>query len=438
MSLKSKITILAQILLLGPQTGKAGISHPGWSKTSSIYEVNIRQYSSEGTFKGFERHLKELSDMNVGILWIMPINPIGQVNRKGSLGSYYSIKDYMAVNPEFGTIEDFRHLVSQAHSLGMKVIIDWVANHSSWDNELTKTHPEYYKKNILGRFIPPVKDWNDVIAFNYENRDLWKYMTGAMKFWVKETDIDGFRCDVAGMIRTDFWIYARTELDGIKPVFMLAEDEKPAIHQAFDMTYSWRIYGTMNDIAKGRKTTDSLARELKKDLANFPGDAYRMRFTSNHDENSWNGSTLERMGGMAEESIALCSVIPGMPLCYSGQEAGLQKRLSFFEKDSIQWKTHRFRELFRDLFKLKTLNPALANGENGGTTEILYSKNNCLALLRQKGENRVFAAFNFNKESETIRLTEAPGSYKIFPDGKLQDIKTEIPIEGYGYRIYYN
>lgn len=328
---------------------------PEWAFNKTIYEVNLRQFSEEGNFDGFRKHLPRLKELGVGILWFMPIHPIGELNRKGSLGSYYSVKDYLDVNPEFGTIDDFKELVKEIHSLGMYVIIDWVANHTAWDHQWTKTHPEFYNKDDKGNFIPPVDDWSDVIDLNYENKALWSEMINALKFWVTECDIDGYRCDVAGMVPIEFWIEAREQLDKIKPVFMLAEWDTPEMHFAFDMTYDWNMHKTMNEVAKGKKSADEIIHHIQKDLENYPSYAFRMQFTDNHDENSWNGTVFERLGDAAECFAVLTFLIPDMPLIYSGQEAGLNKRLSFFEKDPIDWKEHKFFALYKSLIELKKI-----------------------------------------------------------------------------------
>ena len=322
------------------------VKHPDWSYNLSIYEVNTRQYTPEGTFEAFDTHIKELKDMGVGIVWFMPINPIGEKNRKGTLGSYYSVKDYKGVNPEFGTLQDFKETVNQIHSMGMYVIIDWVANHTAWDNVWVKEHPDFYTKDSLGNFVPPVPDWHDVIDLNYDNKELWQYMIDAMKYWVEECDIDGFRCDVAGMVPLDFWKTAHAELDKIKNVFMLAEAEGPELHEAFDMTYSWELLHLMNNVAQGKKDVQSIRDYFQKEKNQYPPDAYRMRFTTNHDENTWNGTEFERMGEAAETFDVFTCVIPGMPLLYSGQEAGLNKRLDFFEKDTIEWKDSKYKFLY--------------------------------------------------------------------------------------------
>ncbi|MEJ2506641.1 MAG: alpha-amylase family glycosyl hydrolase, partial [Ignavibacteriaceae bacterium] len=304
------------------QSTKSKFSPPEWSYNKTIYEVNIRQYSKEGDFNGFEKHLPELKDLGVGILWFMPINPIGIKNRKGTLGSYYSVKDYKAVNPEFGTIAEFKLLVKHIHRMGMYVIIDWVANHTAWDNHWITEHPDFYTTDSTGNIISPNPDWTDVADLNYNNPALRDSMIEALKFWVQECDIDGYRCDVAGMIPIDFWVDARTELEKIKPVFMLAEWETPEMSKAFDMTYDWKTYDTMNEVVKGTKNATDLYNCIKNNEENYPPNAFRMEFTTNHDKNSWDGTVFERLGDAAEEFAVYTFMIPGMPLIYTGQEAG--------------------------------------------------------------------------------------------------------------------
>ncbi|MEO6489705.1 MAG: alpha-amylase family glycosyl hydrolase [Ferruginibacter sp.] len=263
--------------------------HPEWSKNATIYEVNIRQYSPEGTFKAFEAHLPRLKALGVDILWLMPIHPIGEEKRKGKMGSYYSVKNYLTVNPEFGTMDDFKQLVKKIHGMGMHVILDWVANHSAWDNVLVAAHPGWYTKTLEGEFQPtPWYDWDDVIDLDYDKPAMRKYMTDAFKFWVKETDIDGYRCDVAGFIPVDFWDNVRKELDKIKPVFMLAEWESRDLYKhAFDMTYSWSLWNEMKSVTTGKKNIGGLVEYMAHDVNTVPVDAFRMTFTENHDKNSW-------------------------------------------------------------------------------------------------------------------------------------------------------
>ncbi|MDP4115416.1 MAG: alpha-amylase family glycosyl hydrolase [Bacteroidota bacterium] len=417
------------------------VKHPDWSYNKTIYEVNIRQYTKEGTFKAFEEYLPQLKEMGVGILWIMPINPIGEKNRKGPLGSSYSVKDYLAVNPEFGTLDDFKHLVKRTHELGMYLIIDWVANHTAWDNKLITEHPEWYTKDNDGNFVAPIKDWTDVVDLNYDNKDLRAYMQNALIYWVKECDIDGFRCDVADMVPTDFWNTVRPELEKIKPVFMLAEAEKAELQEyAFDMTYSWEIFKIADKVAQGKMETDDIKYFFKKENEAFPANVFRMRFTSNHDENSWNGTEYERLGDAVEPFTVFNFVINGMPLIYSGQEAGNHKRLKFFEKDPIDWKESKCRNLYTDLCKLKLVNPALWSGDKGGPlTELPNSGTGIFSFSRVKGDNKVICLFNFNaKEMKFLIETNGlEGVYKDYFSGQKVTIEKEysLSLPKWGYKI---
>ncbi len=453
MLLKIKTSLALILLLLIPFDINCqeitSVRHPEWSYNKIIYEVNLRQYTEEGTFKAFEKYLPQLKEMGVGILWFMPINPIGEKNRKGSLGSYYSIKDYKAVNPEHGTSDDFKSLVNKIHKMGMHVIIDWVANHTAWDNVWVKEHPDFYTKDSLGNFVPPVADWSDVIDLNYDNKALRSAMLDAMKYWIKEYDIDGYRCDVAGMVPVDFWIQVRKELDKIKPVFMLAEAWEPELHQAFDMTYSWDIHHLMSEIAKGKKNVEDLKARLEKEKEMYPESAFRMQFTSNHDENTWNGTVQEKFGDGAEAFTALTFVIPGMPLIYSGQEAGLDRRLKFFEKDPIEWKDDKYRELYTTLCKLKENNKAILSGEEGGELKYIpvsslsskAEENNLIepdvfAFEREKDGNKILAVFNFsNKNFTRLFLKDEEKDYKDLFTGEL--IQPSINLKPWGYKIFY-
>jgi glycosidase len=392
---------------LAPQPIASLVKHPDWSHNLSIYEVNVRQYSPEGTFRAFESQLPRLKEMGVGILWFMPIHPIGEEKRKGSLGSYYSVRDYYGVNPEFGTLEDFKALVNKIHDMGMYVIIDWVANHTAWDNPLTVDHPDWYMKDSRGNFFPPVPDWSDVIDLNYNSQELREYMIEAMRFWVMEVDIDGFRCDVAGMVPLDFWDTVRLNLEEIKPVFMLAEAEYPNLHEkAFDMTYGWRMYHLMNAIAQGTKTAVDIDAHFYQEAHLYPRSAYRMYFTSNHDENSWNGTVFERLGEGAETFAVLAATLDGMPLVYSGQEAGLEKRLEFFEKDRIEWRDHPFAQLYATLLKLKRDNRALWNGEWGGSLVRVHTTADdaVYAFVREKDGDKVLVLLNLSNDERVVRL----------------------------------
>ena len=384
------------------------LKHPEWSKNATIYEVNIRQYTPEGTFKAFEQHLPRLKKMGIDILWLMPVHPIGVEKRKGTLGSYYSVKDYYGINPEFGTEADFRALVDKIHSMGMYVIIDWVANHSAWDNPLVKQHPEWYTKAPDGNFQPtPWYDWEDIIYFDYDQPGIRKYMTDALTYWVREYNIDGYRCDVAGFMPVDFWENARAEMDAIKPVFLLAEWESRDLHkQAFDMTYSWSLWEKMHAVAKDKKPLGGIVEYMAHDVSTFPRNAYRMTFTENHDKNSWEGNQFSNFGAALEPSMVLACTVNGMPLVYSGQEAGLDRSLAFFEKDLIVWNDHKFADMYSALFKLKHENQALWNGVNGGEMIRIFNDkpNQVLSFFRQKNKNKVAVIVNYSDSACTVLL----------------------------------
>ena len=437
--LKSVITFL---LILTGTISPHKFSPPEWSYNKAIYEVNIRQYTPEGNIKAFEKHLPKLKELGADILWLMPIHPIGENNRKGTLGSYYSVKDYKAVNPEFGTIEEFKSLVKMVHKMGMYVIIDWVANHTAWDNPWITEHPEFYTTDSLDNIITPVRDWTDVADLNYDNKELWVEMIDALKFWVEECDIDGYRCDVAGMVPIEFWIEARSELKKIKSVFMLAEWDTPEVHLAFDMTYDWNLHKILNGIAKNEKTVVDLTEHLKKNERDFPINAFRMQFTSNHDENSWNGTEFERLGDGVETFAVLTCVIPDMPLVYTGQEAGNTKRLSFFDKDTVEWKEYELFDIYSKLFQLKKNNKSLFNGDRGGEMTFLQGSNkeNIFAFTRTSDKDKILAIFNLSDQSLVFELTgeSLQGSYKNYFTGKLESFvsKETFKLNPWEYRIY--
>lgn len=416
-------------------------SHLSWSVNSTIYEVNIRQYTPEGTFKAFAPSLPKLKELGIGILWFMPVNPIGVLNRKGSLGSYYSVMDYTSINPEFGTIEDFKAVVKQAHDLGMYVIIDWVANHTSWDNTWTKSHPDYFKKDATGKFVSPY-DWTDVISLDYGNKELWNSMRDAMKFWIEQCDIDGFRCDVAAMVPLEFWKWVRPQLDAVKPMFMLAEASEPELHQAFDMTYNWQLKDLFVDCAKGIKNADDFYKYFDSEKIDYHADSYRMVFTSNHDENSWNGTDKERFGNAAEIFAVITGVVPGMPLVYNGQEAGLDKRLLFFEKDSIDWKEDKMRHIYRKLFQLKKENKALWNGIAGGDFQrIVINDQNIFSFTREKDKNKIVVFFNLSSSRKQITVSDIKlsGSFKnLFTNTEIQLTSPyQLFLDPWGYQVFF-
>lgn len=422
------------------------IRHPDWARNAVIYEVNVRQYTSAGTFSAFEEHLSRLKEMGVGILWFMPIHPIGEAGRKGTLGSYYSVKDYYAINPEFGSIDDFKRLVNKAHSMGMHVLIDWVANHCAWDNPLVDQHPDWFTRDIDGNLVPPVKDWSDVVDFDYSNRDLWKYMIDAMKYWVTQFDVDGFRCDVAGMVPLEFWIEARKELEKIKPVFMLGEWESPEAHsKAFDATYGWQLYDLMIKIANRRLPASSLGAYLQAQRQTYPKNAYRLYFTSNHDENSWRGTDYEIFGKAAEALAVLVLTLDGIPLIYSGQEAGLDKRLAFFEKDEICWHEHRMAEIYSILVNLRRANLALWNDGDGGEVDWVHTTDDArvFAFVRKKEGHKVLVILNLSGTEIGVDLVgnSFVGGYsQVLPFDPSADVYftggERVTLDAWGYRVF--
>lgn len=364
------------------------VKHPDYAKNGTIYEVNVRQFSPEGTFKAVEVQLPRLKDLGVDILWLMPIHPISEDGRKGTLGSYYAVRDYKAVNPEFGTMQDFKDLVKAAHNQGMELIIDWVPNHSGRDNAWVAEHPDWYARNEKGEMFGPY-DWTDVYKFDYSNPEMRKGMTDAMLFWIDEADIDGFRCDVAGEVPTDFWNELRPKLDAKKQVFMLAESPKADLAEhAFDMLYNWPMKDLFSAIAatqgeytfkdsKGeiRKFPETHAiaiyDRLKEENTKYPAGTIQMNMITNHDLNSWEGTEFERLGRLQDAFAVLMYTLPGMPLIYTGQEVGLNRALEFFEKDTApDWNSNKeFTEFYKTLNTLRHTQPALASGTDGAKVE---------------------------------------------------------------------
>lgn len=421
------------------------LPYPEWAKNAVIYEVNIRQYSQEGTFKAFDEQLPRLKELGVDILWFMPIHPIGEKARKGTLGSYYAVRDYKAVNPEFGTAADFKETVKKAHELGFKVLIDWVANHTSPDNAWAIEHSDWYQKDSLGNIIAPF-DWTDTAQLDYSNKDLRAAMIDAMKYWVSEFDIDGFRCDVAGMVPVDFWEAAREELDAIKPVFMLAEDEEKneLAEKAFDANYGWEMHHVFSEIYKGKKVaSDITVAQLKYDSI-FPKDAMKMNFITNHDENTWNGTIQEKFGKGEKAFAILTYTLPGMPLIYSGQEANVKKRIEFFEKDPISWADTTLVGFYKELNAIKHVTEALSNPPYGG--EFVPIENTLpkqVLSFERKGEKEtvlVLANLSAKPTSFTIADEAVAGTYQNIISSKDVDTTlgkdSKIELEPWGYRVW--
>lgn len=432
------------LFLTACQHPETAFNNVPWSVDATIYEVNVRQFSEEGTFKAVERSLPELAELGVDILWLMPIHPIGDVNRKGLLGSYYAVKDYFGVNPEYGTEQDFRDLVASAHALGMKVILDWVANHTAWDNPVATSNPEFFAKDSAGSFTPPIgTDWTDVIQLDFSNPATHDYMMSALAYWVREFDVDGYRCDVAYKVPDEFWNRARKELDAIKPVFMLAEAEEPKHHDsAFDMSYSWTMHHMMNKVAKGDMTASAIAGLLIEDATKFPAHAYRMQFTSNHDENSWQGTEFERLGEGVRAFAVVSYTIPGMPLIYNGQEYGNPKRLDFFEKDLVQRPDTSFFGFYKTLNELKSTHPALHNGAHGGRFTVIPTSDDdrVLAYVREKNDSQVITIVNLSSDPVMIQIQSETltGRFKNVFAGTEAEMsrKQEFSLQPWEFVIY--
>ncbi|RYD74733.1 MAG: 1,4-alpha-glucan branching protein, partial [Sphingobacteriales bacterium] len=336
----------------------SNFKQPAFLASSNIYCVNLRQYSTEGSFNAFATQLPRLKDMGVEILWFMPIHPIGKIKRKGSLGSYYSIADFTDVNPEYGSKADFKNMVDAAHGLGMKVIMDWVANHAAWDNVWTQTNPDFFVKDEQGNFKPPY-DWDDVIQIDHSNSTQQQAMIDAMLYWIKEFDIDGFRADLAHLTPLNFWINAREQASAVKNnLVWLAETEDIQYHQAFDISFTWKWMHATEEYVKEQKPFNNLPQILEHYKHDFPANAQRLWFTSNHDENSWNGTAFEKYGEYVKALTVFNFTYYGVPLIYSGEESGLNKRLKFFDKDPINWnEKSEWSAFYKTLLHLRKDNP---------------------------------------------------------------------------------
>ena len=380
--------------------------HPDWTYDAVIYEMNIRQYTPEGTFAAAQAELPRLKELGVDVLWLMPIYPIGVKERKGTLGSYYAISDYCAVNPEFGNMDDFGNFLKAAHKDGFKVILDWVANHTSPDAKWIDECPaDWYERDSLGNTVVEY-DWTDIAALNYDNKDVWKAQDKAMRFWL-DKGVDGFRCDMACEVPVEFWRETITGLRTDYPgIYMLAEGEDPGLHEdAFDASYAWVLHHLLNDIAQGKKGAEELAEYVAMDAEKNPSEAFRLMFTSNHDENSWAGTEFERMGNAAKAMAVLTFTLPnGQPLIYTGQEMGWNKRFEFFEKDPIPaWEKNGYTDFYKWLVTLRHDNPALAAGEKGGKFEVISTENDMFVFSRTLPGNKV---------TISVRLAE-PWDYNI-------------------------
>ncbi|MBX2845162.1 MAG: alpha-amylase [Saprospiraceae bacterium] len=419
---------------------------PEWTKDATIYEVNVRHHTPEGTFAAFTEDIPRIKEMGIDILWLMPVHPISVEKRKQSadeLGSPYSIHDYRAVNPDMGTIEDFDAMVAKAHELDMKLIIDWVPNHTGWDHAWITEHPEYYTKNEAGEIIDPLDPatcaswgWTDVADLNYDNMEMRQAMIDEMVYWIKDRNIDGFRCDVAHNVPSDFWDAAVQELHKVKDVFMLAEAEKASIAPAFDMSYGWGFHHLMKEVLEGEKPKEAFYESIQQFDKDFGAAHYTMMFTTNHDENAWAGPMIERYGDACRALDVIAFTFSGMPLVYSGQEAGLDRRLEFFVKDTIDWKNYDLQGFYTDLLKLKKANPALYNGQYGADPEPLEIEGgeDLFAFTRKKEGNEVIVAVNFGEEGLFFE-SPVPADYTL-QIGEVVEEGDLTGLDKYGYAVW--
>lgn len=401
-------------------------AEPEWASNAVLYECNIRQFSAAGNFAGVQKQLPRLKELGIDVLWLMPIHPIGKVNRKmkpSDLGSPYSVQDYYAVNPDFGTLDDLKNLVQEAHTLGLKVILDWVPNHTAWDAVWIKEHPEYYTK-VNGQFTAPLNEnggstgWDDCVDLDYSNPALRKAMIEAMQYWIRSADIDGFRVDMAGLVPNDFWEEARPALDSVKQVFMLSEwqDEPGHFKSCFNANYGWKWKDVTKDIAAGKQNAGSLDTLLEYLDDIYPKGYYQMYFTQNHDENSWAGTETELYGAAADAFNVLMFTWQGMPMLYGGQEDGLSRRLKFFEKDPVRWKKYAKTEFFQKLCNLRHSNRALWSGQHGGALQKIATNadEQVYAFSREKDGDRVIVVLNLTAKNRTATLNpgrDMPGAY---------------------------
>ena len=379
-------------------------------ENSVVYEMNVRQYTPEGTFAAAQQELPRLKELGIDILWLMPIHPIGVKERKGTLGSYYAIADYNAINPEFGTMEDFENFLAEAHKLGFRVVLDCVANHTSpdakWINECSA---DWYMRDSLGNTVVNY-DWYDIAELNYGKREVWDAMADQMRFWM-EKGVDGFRCDMACEVPLEFWQETISALRADYPgMYMLAEGEEPKLHSlsGFNSSYAWELHHLLNAIARGEKNIPELLEYIQKDAERHPADAFRLMFTSNHDENSWAGTEFERMGDAAKLMAVLTFTLPGgQPLIYTGQEMGWNKRFEFFEKDHVPaWEKNEYFDFYKWLIDIRHNNPALSAGDKGGRFEVVSTDDSTLVFTRTLPDNKV-----------TVKAElKAPWSYEIIAE----------------------
>ena len=426
-----------------------------WLNQATIYEVNLRQYTSDGTINSFRKKLPKLKELGVDILWFMPIQPIGIKNRKAVgdsfvedflnpdykkyWGSPYSISDYKQVNPRYGTLSEFKELTKLCHELDIKVVLDWVANHTAWDNPWIIDHPEWFTHDSSGKITDPIGEdgkswgWTDVADLNYDNDKMRKAMTDAMSFWIKECDIDGFRCDVAMEVPVDFWNEASKQLNQIKPIFMLAESEahKPRMFDsAFDAYYGWEMHHVFNKLYAGELSASEIIRVMNEKDSICGDHVFPMNFITNHDENSWNGTIDERLGESWEAMAVLSYSLRGMPLIYSGQEVGLDHRLSFFEKDSIDWNKANGEDYFNFYKGLNKLKQEKAFSTSSLISCDIIGKDLFRIVRGDSSEYQII--LNLNSSEAIAQKVVIPKNYEIILQKGIND---NNEMDKWGYLI---
>ncbi|MHA4807282.1 alpha-amylase family glycosyl hydrolase [Flavitalea flava] len=432
-------TTFGTVTVIG-QSGQPVKIVNAWSQQGNIYEVNVRQYTPEGTFKAFARHLDRLKKMGVQTLWFMPINPISKTDRKGSLGSYYAVSGYTAINPEFGNLSDFKQLVTSIHAKGMKVLIDWVPNHTGADHPWLIRHPDFYVKDSTGKAAVPF-DWTDTRQLDYTNREMQDSMIVSLKFWINQTGIDGFRCDVAWNIPGDFWKRCIGQLHQLKNVFMLAEGDKPYLLQnGFDAFYPWDMFHKMASVAKGSSPAFALdSVRLAYDSA-FPKNSQKLYFTSNHDENSWNQADFGVFPGVSHAPFAVFTqtMAGSIPLIYGGQEEPILQAIPFFEKDTIVFNKLKRAGFYSTLLHLRANNVALA--ANASFKKISVGDDAALyAFVRSKGLKKILVILNLSAQEQTVTIQDKSlygRPYNVFMYNPEPLTGKPWKIEPWGYVVY--
>ncbi|GJQ20057.1 MAG: hypothetical protein HBSIN02_04120 [Bacteroidia bacterium] len=429
-------------LLRSPYADLPARPSADWVKDAVIYEVYLRSFSKEGTFKALERKIPELKDLGVTVLWLMPIHPVGTLHRKGTLGSPYAVMDYYAINPEFGTLDDFRSLVNTVHKHDLKIIIDLVANHTSWDSKLLREHPEWFTKDSTGKIVAPNTDWTDVADLDYDQPEVRDYMIRMMEYWIRDIGIDGYRCDVAELVPTDFWERARKVLDKIKPVLLLSEGTVPEHHvRAFDITYAWNFYDVLSRVIQGSAPATLFADIHRNEALQFPRGSLRMRFTTNHDKNAWDAPAVEKFTPEgAKAGAVLAFTFGGVPLIYNGEEVGNAKRLHLFEKVEIDWNRNpEFRSLFTQLTRLRREHAAFRRG----TFESLdhSEPERVVAFRRRQGTETAIVIVNLSRESLEVSVTlpEPVSDLKEWLTGKdirVSNGRLKIELDSFAYRVF--